>query len=153
MPSVKALPDVGRRLNAARLRRGLSQGTVARRAGIAASYLSRVENGKIQPTFRMVLRIAEAMRADFSEIVGPTKPGNKRAGICPVTDHGRCLLDSIRAETAPDGADEGDSYTPRQVRLLRRLALWMHRADASRLRAMEILLEDLMEGVQSRSAD
>lgn len=143
-PSRSAIPDVGRRLTTARLRRSLSQGTVARRAGIAATYLSRVENGKIQPTFRTVMRIASAMRLDLEELVGPRR-SHGQIGACPVTQRGHCLLDLIRPE---DLAVPDEHYTPREVKLLRNVATWMKRAPAGRVRALEVLLEDLMQATR-----
>jgi transcriptional regulator with XRE-family HTH domain len=137
------LPEVGRRFSAARLRRGLSQGTVARRAGIAASYLSRIETGKIQPTFRTAMKILLAMDADADEIVGPHATRDRQKRGCPVSSEGRCLLDLIRQESLPAAGKGPESYTPRQIRLLRRMAGWIRHASSDRLRAMEILLEDL----------
>jgi transcriptional regulator with XRE-family HTH domain len=138
-------PDIGRRLCAARVRRGLSQGTVARMAGIGSSYLSRIENGRIQPSFRTVVRVQRAINADLDELAGP-EPDRRRRGPCPITGSGSCLLDLIRAADA-----KGESYTPRQVRLLRSVASWARRAPPDRLRAMEILVEDLSRRRPSRS--
>lgn len=140
----KASPfEVGRRLGSARLQRGLAQGVVARRAGIAPSYLSRIENAKVQPTFRTVMRIVDVLKADLSEIVQPDDARKKRRGPCPVTTKGHCLLDVIRPEADPE------HYTARQVKLLRLLGDWVQTATPDRLRAMEILLDDLMRAVKS----
>ena len=130
-------PEVGQRLAAARLQRGLTQGQLAEAAGLAPSYLSRVENGKVQPTFRKVMHIVDVLGADLSELVGPRKSGTRRQGPCPVTTRGRCLLDLIAAETGPE------RYTPREVRLIRRFAQWLQRSPPNRARAMEVLLDDL----------
>jgi len=136
------VPDLGRRITAARLRRGYSQGTVARLSGVAPSYLSRIENGKIQPTFRMVLRILKALRVELDEIVDSGALSRPEKGHCPVSRHGRCLLDLVRSESDLTRGEKVEAYTPRQIRLLRRLAMWMRSARPDRLRAMEILLED-----------
>jgi transcriptional regulator with XRE-family HTH domain len=130
--------DVGRRLAAARLQRGLVQSTVARDAGLAPSYLSRIETGKVQPTFPTVMQVVRALGADAAEIVDPGAKLGKRRGPCPVTAKGRCLLDLIK----PVAGDE--QYTPRELRLLRQFALWIKGAEPGRVRAMEILLEDLL---------
>lgn len=139
--------DVGRRLSAARLQRGLAQGSVARDAGLAASYLSRIENGKVQPTFRTVMQIVNAIGADMEEIVGPGPESHHRDGPCPVTARGRCLLDLIASE--PDG----EHYSPREVKLLRRFAGWLKSAQPSRVRAIEVLLEDLLQVAEGGSPD
>jgi transcriptional regulator with XRE-family HTH domain len=139
-------PALGRRLAGARLQRGLSQGMVARRAKIAASYLSRIENGKIQPTLATVLRIAAGVGVPVEELLSGLGAGARRGGPCPVTAGGGCLLDLIRAE-ADLPAAAGEAYTPRQVRLLRRFTAWLRHVDPARLRAMELLLDDrLSEG-------
>lgn len=138
--------DVGRRLAAARMRRDLSQATVARLSGFAPSYISRIETGKVHPTFRTVQRIAEAIRIPFSEIAatGSVRPDN-RAG-CPVTAGGMCLLDLIRSEADVERGTNGEFFSPRQIKLIRRFAGWLRAAKPDRLRAMELLLDDLIRG-------
>ena len=141
------MPDVGRRLATARLQRHLSQGTVARMAGIAPSYLSRFENGKIQPTFRTVVRLQQALGATAEEILGPTRSGHRnRAGACPVSGAGRCLLDIMRPDGGGARGGAGESYTPREIRLLRSVAAWIRQAKSDRVRALEILVAELNRG-------
>lgn len=135
--------EIGQRLLAARLQRGLAQADVARRAGLAPSYLSRVENGRIQPTFRTVQQIAAALGASMHELSDSPAGEEHPRGPCPVTARGRCLLDLIAAE-----ADE-EHYSPREIRLLRSFASWLKSCTPERLRAMEVLLEDLTRGVGS----
>lgn len=129
--------SVGQRLSAARLQRGLAQGDVARGAGLAPSYLSRIETGKVQPTFRTVMRIVRVLGADVSEIAGRETPEDAARGPCPVTERGQCLVDLIGA------AGNSERYSPAEIRLLRRFAVWMKRAKADRVRAIELLLSDL----------
>jgi transcriptional regulator with XRE-family HTH domain len=138
--------QLGQRLAAARLQRGLAQGDVAKRSGLAASYLSRIENGKVQPTFRTVMQIVDVLGADLSEIAGPQGSGGRPRGPCPVTAKGRCLLDLI-ATTA-----DHEHYSPREVRLLRRFAGWLKSAQPNRVRAIEIVLDDLMRATEEGSA-
>ncbi len=142
-------PNIGRRLCAARLRRGLSQGTVARLAGIGASYVSRIETGKIQPSFRTVVRLQRAIKADLEELAGP-QPDRRHRGLCPISSRGSCLLDLIRPEMDAEHKPRSESYTPRQIRLLRSMAHWVRTAPADRLRAMEILLKDLSSSEPAR---
>lgn len=139
--------ELGRRLASARLWRGLSQGTVARRAGIAPSYLSRIENGKVQPTFRTVLRVQRALRVDLREILACEKAGGPGwRGACPISRTGVCLLESIRPEREALRDKSGECYTPREIRLVRQLACWIKTVNPDRLRAMEVLMEDLASG-------
>lgn len=145
MPRRSAVPDVGSRLAAARRRRGLSQGTVARLAGIAPSYLSRIETSKVQPTFRTVLRVAGALKVSPEEIIGPG-PVSQDDGACPISTSGRCMLDLIRSPAQVTRMTSGEVYTPREIRLLQRLADWMQGAGPDRLRAMEVLLDEMLRG-------
>jgi len=137
-------PDIGQRLAAARMRRGLSQGTVARLSGIAPSYLSRIETGKVHPTFRTVQNIAGSLKVSLDEVIGPTPSHDHSDGRCPISTTGACMLDLIRSEVQVSRVASGEVYTPREVRLLQRLATWMKTVGPERLRAMEILLDDLM---------
>lgn len=139
------IADIGQRLAAARMRRALSQGTVARLSGIAPSYLSRIETGKVHPTFRTVQKIAASLKVTLDEITGPTGVESP-AGNCPISTSGDCMLDLIRSEAQVARVASGEVYTAREVRLLQRLASWMHSVGPERLRAMEILLDDLMRG-------
>lgn len=136
-------PEVGQRLSAARHTRGLSQATVARRAGIAASYLSRIENGKVQPTYVTLMRIVRALRVDLDRIL-VERPEPARSKPCPISPDGRCMLDLIRGQTEVWRDPHGEFYSAREVRVLRKLAAWMRAAKPERLRAIEVLLEDLM---------
>jgi transcriptional regulator with XRE-family HTH domain len=144
MTPTYAGPEIGRRLASARLRRGLSQATVARLTGVAPSYLSRIETGKVHPTFRTVTRIAAAMQMPLVEIAEPAAMALDDEQVCPVSASGQCLLDLIRAETDRVREDGAESFTPRQIALLRRFAEWLQSASPERQQAMEVLLSDLV---------
>jgi len=143
LTSDASFPDVGHRLAAARLRRKLSQATVARRAGIDASYLSRIENGKVQPTFHTIVRVVRGLRANIDEVVSPDPVELQSHGACPISRDGLCLLELIRPDTGPVARQAAEHYSPRDIRLLRQLAAWLRSAGPERVRAMELLLEDL----------
>ncbi len=80
----KSRDHVGLRMLATRLQRGLSQDAVARRAGLDPSYLCRIEGGKVNPTVRTVVRVAEGLRVSPNELLRPSpadekaKPGQPR---------------------------------------------------------------------------
>jgi transcriptional regulator with XRE-family HTH domain len=135
--------DIGARLGSVRAMRGLSQGTVARLAGLAPSYLSRIETGKIQPTFPTVWRLVAALDTSFDELLGPEATLRHGAGTCPVTGRGQCMLELVRPTSSAQLEFPG--YSPRQLRLLHRFATWLPHASAEWLRAMELLLDELDE--------
>jgi transcriptional regulator with XRE-family HTH domain len=146
-------PDIGPRLGALRARRGLSQGTLARRSGIAASYLSRIENGRVQPTFPTIWRLLHAMQADLTEILDPRPTVDARRGHCPLTEHGHCLLDLIRTEAEVAREPQLEFYTARELKLLHDIALWCKHGPRERVRALDVLLQELLRAVRDPSGD
>lgn len=144
-------PKIGQRLAAARLRRSRSQASVARDAGIAPSYLSRIETGKIQPTFRTLSRIARAMDVHLDELVAFDPTDHHRGAACPISSHGQCMLDLIRADGDVARERHPEHFTTKQIQMIQKFAHWLQLIPADRQNAMEILLSDLLEarGVKS----
>ncbi len=132
---------IGRRIAAMRKRRGYSQATVSRRAGIDPSYLSRLETGRIHPTVRTAMRIARALRVPIEDLLGPTPPQRKSLP-CPVSQSGQCLMDLIEIGHEEAGA-KPERYTPRQLRLMRRFAALIRSRDPDILKAFETLLTQM----------
>ncbi|MBZ5672183.1 MAG: helix-turn-helix domain-containing protein [Acidobacteriia bacterium] len=60
--------NIGARLKALRLAKGLSQSDVIRRSGLAGPYLSRVENGHTVPTLRSLETLAKAFQIEFYQL-------------------------------------------------------------------------------------
>lgn len=137
--------EVGPRLAAIRARHGLSQGTAARLAGLAPAYLSRIETGRVHPTFGTVMRVLDAMHADLDDLHAPDSHPAHRHPTCPVSGHGQCLLQLIRGSAEIVRADGRESYTPREINILRSLAKFMRTGTPERVRAIEMLLQELLE--------
>ena len=148
MPDTAKQPvDVGRRIASWRAQRGLSQGVVSRRAGIDPSYLSRIETGKVHPTVRMAMRISDALRVPLDQILGPSPPEQKHRP-CPVSANGSCLLDQVEAGVRTEGAAGRGRYTPRQLRLLKSFAVLIEQSEPATLRAVEVLVGELLSSRQ-----
>ncbi len=60
----------GQQLRAMRLKRGLSQQTVAERCGSNYPYISELERGLKMPTLTMILRLASALECRVRDLVG-----------------------------------------------------------------------------------
>jgi transcriptional regulator with XRE-family HTH domain len=60
----------GKQLRAMRLKRGLSQQTVAERCGSNYPYISELERGLKVPTLTMILRLASALECRVRDLVG-----------------------------------------------------------------------------------
>jgi transcriptional regulator with XRE-family HTH domain len=136
---------VGARLAALRAQRGVSQGMVARRAEIAPSYLSRIETGRVQPSLPMLLRILDALHADLTDLRSPGGDKRPPTASCPVSGKGVCLLELVRREADVARAEGREVYSIREVNLLHDLAAWMRKASPERVRAIELLIGELLE--------
>lgn len=67
----------GIRLREARTSRGMSQATLAERAGLTSSYLGRLERGLSSPGIDMVERLAEALGMTAADLLPATaKPAD-----------------------------------------------------------------------------
>jgi len=141
--------SIGKRIAARRNQQGLSQGTVSRRSGLDPSYLSRIENGKVHPTVRTAMRIADALRISLEDLLGPSPP-TRRDRPCPVSSSGNCLMDLI--DSGPDGPirKEGENYTLRQVRLLRLFTHVVQKNDPGTLKAFETLFTRVLNGTSGK---
>jgi transcriptional regulator with XRE-family HTH domain len=147
MRKKSSIREVGKRIAASRLQLGVSQSAVAQRAGIDPSYLSRIENGKVHPTVGTAMRIAEALRIPLADLLGPSPP-NQKEKPCPVSPSGRCFLDLVDREA---GSRRGlETFSPRQIRLLRRLAKLVQQGSPTLLRALEVLVGEMLEGGAKR---
>ena len=136
--------DLGRRVSAHRSQLGLSQTVIAKRAGLAASYLSRIENGKIFPTVPTAQKIATALRVPLSELLGPTPSESKKKG-CPVTAKGVCLIDLIDPKWGFESRGRAERYTPRQIRLMRRFTALVRKGSPELLKSLEVIVTGLLE--------
>ncbi len=58
---------------AERLKRAISQETLARMAGMSRSGVRHVEGGEIKPTLYTLLKIAEALNLNLSEVLAKAR--------------------------------------------------------------------------------
>ena len=137
-------PDLGQRIAAHRSQLGLSQTVVAERAGLAASYLSRIENGKIFPTVPTAQKIATALRLPLSELLRPTPAESKNQG-CPVSAKGTCLIDLIDPKWGFGSRSRTERYSPRQIRLMRRFTTLVREGSPELLKGLEVVVSGLLE--------
>lgn len=86
------------------------------------------------------------MRLDIGQVLAES-PGGSPNRPCPISPDGRCMLDLIRSQTAIWHDPHGQHYSAREIRLLHEMALWLRAARPERLRAIEVLLEDLVRAV------
>lgn len=136
--------EVGPRLAAIRASHGLSQGTAARLAGLAPAYLSRIETGHVHPTFTTVVRVLDALHANLDDLRAPDEVRPKSHPACPVTAQGACLLELMRTSAEVARSEGREAYSLREVQILRELLTFMRAATPERVRAIEMLLQELL---------
>ena len=56
-----------------RKHRGLTLAALARKAGIAQSYVSEIENGKKRGSMRAIAALAKALRVDIEDLLAPER--------------------------------------------------------------------------------
>ena len=59
---------VGVRIKLARDRLGIFQSELAKRLGVSQPYISDVERGRVKPSLEWIIRVAEALGIDASEL-------------------------------------------------------------------------------------
>ena len=63
------LPRLSRTLRRARRQRGLSQQSLAERAGLTREYLARLETGQHNPSVATIQKLARALRVPVTELL------------------------------------------------------------------------------------
>ncbi|OGQ79410.1 MAG: hypothetical protein A3F90_00645 [Deltaproteobacteria bacterium RIFCSPLOWO2_12_FULL_60_19] len=136
--------NISKRIAAARHQRRLSQATVSKRAGMHPSYLSRIERGKVHPTVRTAMRLAEALRMSLNDLLGPS-PSTQKNQPCPVSSSGRCLMDLFDAGPDPARGRGDEVYSAQHLRLLRKFLALLRESDPNLLTALESLVGAILK--------
>jgi transcriptional regulator with XRE-family HTH domain len=76
---MKAQQLVAHNIRKLRVKRGLSQESLAVDGGIDRTYVSRLERGIENPTVAVLERLAAALESDIGAFFVPPKPGEKFA--------------------------------------------------------------------------
>jgi len=143
--------SIGTRILVVRNQKGMTQQDLSKRTGLAASYLSRVENRRLEPGARTLRKIAAALAVPVSELFQepPLKLGTLQ---CLITSSGKCVGDLQRSTSArrPDASQE--AYSPRQLQLLRMANYLIETGDARLLDSLEVLLGALLQAEQQKPA-
>ncbi|MBZ5544822.1 MAG: helix-turn-helix transcriptional regulator [Acidobacteriia bacterium] len=143
--------NIGTRILQARTQKNLSQSELSRRSGIASSYLSRIENRRLEPRPKTLRKIADALGVPLAELF---REGSAASSLhqCVVTLSGNCIMDLIRSRRnkrhAPPPGTEG--YTPRQLQLLRMANYVIQNGNTRLLDTLDLLLSSLMSSGESR---
>ena len=75
-PAADPLPlDLGVRVRELRTKRGWTLEQAARRAGLARSTLSKIENGQMSPTYEALKKLAEGLEISVPQLFTPPSKG------------------------------------------------------------------------------
>ena len=81
IPTPERAAALGQRLKHIRKTLRWTQGDLAARSGVAASTISKVENNQLSPSFETILRLAEGLGVDVTDLLAPnseTAPKTRR---------------------------------------------------------------------------
>jgi transcriptional regulator with XRE-family HTH domain len=142
--------SIGTRIIQLRNQKGLTQQELSDRTGLAASYLSRIENRHLEPRPQTLRKIASAMGVPISELFqeNAAKLGTLQ---CLITSSGSCIMNLLQSARGKRVATGAESYNPRQLQLLRMANYLIQTADARVLDSLQVLLGALLQSEQRNS--
>lgn len=141
--------NIGTRILQARTQKNISQSELSRRSGIASSYLSRIENRRLEPRPKTLRKIADALGVPLAELF---REGSAASSLhqCVVTMSGSCIMDLMRSRRGRRRVPGAESYTPRQLQLLRMANYLILNGNSRLLDTLDLLLSSLMSSAESR---
>ncbi len=135
--------SLGTRIMQVRNQKGLTQRQLSERTGIAGSYLSRIENRRLEPRPKTLRKIADALGIPVSELF-QDRPGALGTLQCVITPSGHCVMDLLRSGRGKPPQPGTESYSPRQLQLLRMASYLIQTADVRLLETLDVLLAALL---------
>lgn len=143
--------SVGRKIQQLRLESRKTQRELADKTGLAISYLSRLENGHVNPSVGTLAKISEAFGvelASFFDGEAVLEAGDR----CPVSLSGQCILDQpfVNRGTKPKSGLE--CYSTQQLKALRMCSLLLQTGRPHIVRSLNTLIESLL-ALASSSGD
>jgi transcriptional regulator with XRE-family HTH domain len=141
--------SIGTRIIQLRNEKGLTQQQVSDRTGLAASYLSRIENRHLEPRPHTLRKIALALDVPMSEIF---QERSAQLGTlqCVITSSGNCIMNLLHSSRGKQAQPTVENYDPRQLQLLRMANYLIQTADKRLLDSLDLLLGALLNAEQHR---
>jgi transcriptional regulator with XRE-family HTH domain len=122
----------------------LTQRTLASRSGLAISYLSRLENGRLQPTLKTLRRLAQGLGVPISELFDASDAAAAaHEHRCPVSSTGQCIGELIRSRRGRRPSGEF-MYGPEELHILRLADFIVLHAPAHVRVAFRVVCESLV---------
>lgn len=149
---------IGARILEIRDRKGITQQQLSRGSGIAGSYLSRIENGRLEPGPKTLRRIAQALETPISELFDERPSPYGRAAHCAIGVAGNCIMERLDSRKRKLGMPRRKQWSARQLQLLREAAYLIQTANERTLATFDFLFKALLSvssvqsGVKKRGA-
>jgi transcriptional regulator with XRE-family HTH domain len=142
--------SIGTRIIQLRNQKGLTQQQLGELTGLAASYLSRIENRHLEPRPHTLSRIAQALGVTVSEIFQErsTHLGTLQ---CVITSSGNCVMNMLQSARGKRMPRPEESYNPHQLQLLRMANYLIQSADKKLLDSLDVVLGALVNAEQNKA--
>ena len=135
--------SIGRRIQQLRLESRITQRELGEATGLAVSYLSRVENGRLTPTVPTLTKIADALSVTITALFDATATLEAK-DACPVSLSGRCILDHLFVGRRKRLANGVEGYSREQLEALRLCNFLLHTGDKQLVRTLITILKGLL---------
>jgi len=136
--------SVGKALLQIRHEQGLTQRVVGERAGLAISYVSRVENNRVQPTMGTLVKLATALGVPISAIFQIGERACTPKHKCPVSSSGNCIGELIRSHHGRLPTGDKVWYGEDELQLLQMTDFLALRGSPDVRLALKTVLESLI---------
>ena len=144
--------SIGTRIIQLRNQKGMTQQQLSDLTGLAASYLSRIENRRLEPRPHTLSKIALALGVTVSEIF-QERPANLGTLQCVITSSGNCVMNMLHSTRGKRTQPPEESYDPHQLQLLRMANYLIQTADKRLLDSLDVLLGALVNAEQNKASN
>ncbi len=141
--------SVGKKILQLRTESRKTQREVAESTGLAVSYLSRLENGRINPSIRTLTRISEALGIPVASFFDQG-PILETGDHCPVSPSGRCILDQLHAGKGRKPKAAMESYSTQQLEVLRMCNFLLHQGNKEIITSLSTVMKSLLALASSK---
>jgi transcriptional regulator with XRE-family HTH domain len=142
--------SIGTRIIQLRNQKGLSQQQLSDRTGLAASYISRIENRHLEPRPHTLRKIASGLGVPVSEIF-QERISQADTLQCVITSSGNCIMNLLRSSPGKRAQPSVESYNPHQLQLLRMANYLVQTGDKRLLDSLDVLFGALLDAEQHKT--
>ncbi len=137
---------IGKTILRIRLEKGLTQRELGQAADLASSYVSRIENGRVQASTTTLGRIASALDVPVTELLSPETQHQAIPNLpCPVSQSGKCIGAQLRSNHGRSPLDQDATYSEEKLHLLRITDQLAHHGKREIRTTLRVFLESLLE--------